>query len=403
MTLTATTELTTARELARRVRDFVDTEIVPVESALWAGGAHACERLEELQRRARQQGLWGIGYPVELGGRGLLLTEYLLVAEQEGRSHFGPAVFGAESLVDAHMLHRFARPEVRERYLLPMVRGEMVPSFGMTEPGRTGSEPSGIRTRASQDDDGTWTVTGHKWFISNAGKASFMSVLARSEGLGKPANTGFSLIVVPTNADGFRVVRTQPVLGQFTGQCEIELSDVRVREHHVVGERGLGMTVVQERLGLARTVRGMHWLGQAQRGFDLMCQRMRRRQMHGGRLSDKQLMHQLVTESYLEISAARALLRRAAGRLESGQRHAVDLSVAKLAASRTAVNVLDRAIQVHGAEGLSDDTPLSSMYRAARATRIYDGADEVHVTTAAHRILKSYVDSDSYDFTDLTD
>lgn len=398
MTMTATNELTTARDIAKRVREFVDNEILPVEASLWTYGG----LLADLQERARAAGLWGTGFPVETGGRGLSLTEYLLVAEQEGRSHFGPAVFGAESLVDAHMLNLYASSEVRERYLLPMVRGEMVPSFGMTEPGTTGSEPSGIRTRARLVD-GSWVVDGSKWFISNARKASFMSVVARTEGLGKPAHAGFSMIVVPTDAPGFTITRSLPVLGQSTGQCELVLDDIRVPEDHLLGERGRGMAVVQQRLGLARTVRGMHWLGLAQRGFDLMCQRMRDRQMHGSRLSDKQLMHQFVTESYLEISAARALLHRAAGWLVAGQLHLVDLSVAKLAASRAAVTVLDRAVQVYGAEGLSDDTPLSSMYRAARATRIYDGADEVHLTTTARRILRSYADSATYEFGDVTD
>jgi acyl-CoA dehydrogenase len=300
-----------------------------------------------------------------------------------------------------HMLDRYASPEVRERFLMPMVRGEAVPSYGMTEPGKTGSEVSGFTTEARFDAE--WcTVRGRKWFISNADRATFITVMARSEGLGKQPKDAFSLVVVPTDAVGYAIVRKLPVLGHFTGQCEIELHNVRVPHSHLVGERGAGLAVVQQRLGLARTVRSMHWLGQAQRGFDLMCKRMRSRRVQAGHLADKQLLSQHVADSYSEISAARALVRRAAARVDQGRPH-IDLGVAKLAASRTAVSVLDRAVQIYGAEGLSDDTPLSVMYRAARSTRIYDGADEVQVSQLAPRILKTYADVDGFDFTDPID
>ncbi|CAM03394.1 acyl-CoA dehydrogenase [Saccharopolyspora erythraea NRRL 2338] len=390
-----------ARELARRVREFVDTHVVPAEPEMFASREVCAELLVELQSKARSQGLWGIGYPASLGGAGLPLTSYLLVAEQEGRSFYGPAVFGAETVVDVHMLDRFATPQVRERFLLPTVRGEAVPSYGMTEPGKTGSEVSGFTTEVRFEPD-RCTVRGRKWFISNADRATFMTVMARSEGLGKHPKDAFSLVVVPTDATGFGIVRELPVLGHFTGQCEVELRDVQVPHSHVVGERGAGLAVVQQRLGLARTVRSMHWLGQAQRGFDLMCRRLRSRRVQGGHLADKQLLGQHVADSYAEISAARALVRRAAARIDQGRLH-VDLGVAKLAASRTAVAVLDRAVQVHGAEGLCDDTPLSVMYRAARSTRIYDGADEVQISQMAPRILKTYADSDGFDFTDPVD
>jgi acyl-CoA dehydrogenase len=395
-------DIQSAREIAGQVRKFVDTEIAPVEGRLLAGGPDSVDLLAHLQGLARERGLWGVGYPVELGGRGLPLSEYLLIGEQEGRSQFGPAVFGTETVVDAHMLSRHGTPTVQERFVHPMARGEASPSYGMTEPGRTGSEAGGLVAQASLAE-GMWTVRGRKWFVSNAVRATFITVVARTSGLGRPANKAFSLIVVPTDADGFRMVRGLPVLGQFTGQGEIELCDVQVPEDYLVGKAGAGMAVVRERLGLARVLRSMHWLGQAQHAYDLMCQRLRDRKLAAGRLGDKQLMQQHVFESYLEISAARALVRRAASRLDAGQSHGPDLSVAKVAASRAISAVLDRAVQVFGAEGLTDDTPLASMFRAARAARIVDGADEVHITMGGYQLLKSTSGTDSMDFTDLQD
>lgn len=389
-------------ELASRVREFVDAHIVPVEHQLLGGGPDAVALLARLQSLARQHGLWGIGYPVELGGLGLSLREYLLVGEQEGRSQLGPVVFGTDTVADAHLLNRHASPAIRERFLVPMIIGDAAPSFGMCEPGRTGSAAIGLHATATLDGR-SWTVRGRKWFVSNAARASFLTTVVRTGGLGLPADRAFSLIIVPTDAPGFRMVRPLPVLGQLTGECEVWLDGITVPADHVVGEAGRGMVLVRQRTALARVLHSMHWLGQAQRGFDLMCQRLRVRPTPGGQLADRQLMQQHVFESYLEISAARALVRRAAARLDTGQSHGPDLSVAKIAASRAAFTVLDRAVQVFGAEGLSDDTPLSSMYRAARATRIMDGPDELHIATSGCQLLSSATDPAGTDFTDPHD
>ncbi|MGH3611892.1 MAG: acyl-CoA dehydrogenase family protein [Pseudonocardia sp.] len=392
----------TAVDLARRVRAFVDGELVPRERELGGGGSEADRCLHELAERARSQGLWAVHRPAELGGRGLSLRDYLLVAEQEGRSIFGPAVLGADVVLDAHMLHRHGSPEVRRRYLEPLLAGEAVPSYGMTEPGRSGSDPSLMVTKADLVD-GTWTVSGRKWWISNAGRAAFTTVVARTEGLGRPPRQGFSMIVVPTDAPGFRVVRPLDVLGAHTGQYEIALDGVRVDADHLLGPRGAGLPVAGERLGLGRMLRAMHWLGQAQRAFDLMCHRLTERATFSGRLADKQLMHQHVFDACTAITSARSLVRSAAAGLDAGRSGATEVSIAKVTAARAVQDVLDRAVQVFGAEGLCGDTPLSAMYRAARSTRILDGPDELHVTTTAHRILKGFADRDTFDFTDTLD
>jgi acyl-CoA synthetase len=381
------------------VRRFTEEEILPHE-ALLTGPAGA-DVLAELQQRARSAGLWGVYYPPELGGAGFSLPQYLAIAEQEGRSLPGPAVFGADATLDVRMLHESGSDYLRATYLAPLAAGTAVASYGMTEPGISGSDASLLRTQA-QLAQGMWTVRGRKWFICRAGRATFTTVVARTEALGQPIRSALSLIVVPADTCGFRVVRSLPTLGLECDQWELELTDARVPEDHLVGQRGRGSAVIGRRLNLGRLLRAMHWLGQAQRAFDLMCLRMRARRTLGGVLADKQLMHQHVFAAYTEICAVRSLLRRAAAVFDAELPTTSDVSAAKVAASRMVNDVLDRAVQVFGAEGLAHPF-LSVAYRMARGTRIYDGPDEIHLTTTAQRILASYDDTAVFDFTDPLD
>ena len=280
------------------VQRFTTEKILPHEMAL--AGPEGPELLAELRQQARAAGLWGLYYPPELGGRGLSLLEYLPLAEQEGRALRGSAVFGADATLDIWMLHESGSERVRREYLGPLAAGSAVASYGMTEPGVTGSDPNLLRTEA-QLAQGMWTVRGRKWFISRAGQATFTTVVARTEALGRPLRNALSLLVVPTDTPGFQVTRPLTTLGIEADQWEIEITNARVPEDHLVGRRGRGTAVIGRRLNLGRLLRAMHWLGQAQRAFDLMCLRLRQRRTLGGVLADKQLMHQHVFTAYTEI------------------------------------------------------------------------------------------------------
>ncbi|MGB8232085.1 MAG: AMP-binding protein, partial [Pseudonocardiaceae bacterium] len=381
------------------VRQFTDEEIVPREALLT--GPDGAAGMADLQRRARSAGLWGLYYPPELGGCGFTLPEYLPIAEQEGRALHGPTVFGADTTLDVRMLHDSGSDRVRREYLLPLAAGTAVASYGMTEPGVSGSDASLMRTQA-QLAQGMWTVHGRKWFTSRGGYATFTTVVARTEALGSSIRNALSLIVVPASTPGFRVVQPLSPLGLEPDQWELEFADARVPEDHLLGQRGRGSAVIRQRLNLGRLLRAMHWLGQAQRAFDLMCLRMRQRRTLGGVLADKQLMHQHVFTAYTEICATRSLLRRAAAIFEADLPATSDVSAAKVAASQMVNDVLDSAVQVFGAEGLLHPF-LSVAHRMARGTRIYDGPDEIHITTTARRILATYDDTNTFSFTDPLD
>ncbi|RST23508.1 acyl-CoA dehydrogenase [Streptomyces sp. WAC04770] len=381
--------------LAHAVRDFVEQEILPAEHLLRAD-THG-KAIRTLRERAREAGLWGLGFPRDLGGAGLSLAGYLLIAEQEGRSEFGPPVLGGDAIVDVRMLHTHAKGRLRERYLEPLVRGDLLASFGMTEPGTAGSHPRALRTAAVADGP-DWVLNGRKWFVSNAGRCDVTLVVARTATADEGAQPSFSVFLVPTEAPGFVRVRPLPVLGQHAGQWEIAFEDLRLPGHHLLGAPGAGMEVASERLGIGRTLRSMHWLGTAQRAFDLMCRRLREREVHGGLLGDQQLMREHAFTAYSSITAARELVLGAAHALDRGGDARVAVSAAKVTASRVAVDVVDRAVQVFGAEGLGDDQPLSAMARRLRATRILDGPDEVHITSAAGRLLRTYATSATFDF-----
>ena len=387
------------RALRDRVREFLDEEVIPAEPELAAAGPAGRDALTALQHKARANGLWALPHPRELGGHGLRLAEYLCISEVEGRSAYGPLVLGSDSLLDALMLQRHAGPEVRERFLEPLVQGGLTPCFGMTEPGRAGSDPSQMITRA-RPDGGGWVIDGRKWFC-RARDADFITVMCRTEPLGVPHAKAFTMFLVPLPSQGFSVVRPLTVLGAEDGHCEVAFDGVRVTARQMIGGRGEGFPVSGERLSLGRTLRAMRWLGQAQRAFDLMCVRLHEREAFGGPLATKQLLQQHVFDSYTDIRSARSQVLRAAGMLDAGRDVYVEVATAKVLASNALYQVLDRAVQIHGAEGLSDRTPLAEMFRWARATRIYDGADELHTHMVAKRILKRYEQHGGYDFSAL--
>ena len=316
--------------------------------------------------------------------------DYVYVNEVQGRSEFGQLALGTFTLQDSLMLHAHASPAQRERWLEPLVRAEISPSFAMTEPEVASSDPTQLRTTATLDGD-EWVVEGHKWFTTGANRAAYTTVMCRTEP-DAPDHAAFSMILVPTDTPGYTIVRETPVLGIRGGHCEVRFDDVRVPADHLLGERGRGFVIAQERLGPGRIFHAMRWLGQAQRAFELLCDRLNARTAFGEPLAAKQLMQQHVFESYAQIQACRLLTLHAAPAVDAGGDARVEIGAIKVVGARMLHDVIDRAVQAHGAAGLTDDTPLSHMYRAARFARIYDGPDEVHIHTVARRLLKAVRD-----------
>ncbi|KAA9152676.1 acyl-CoA dehydrogenase [Amycolatopsis acidicola] len=375
------------RAVRDEVHEFMTTRVEPAEPELTAGGPAAAAKLGSLRAEAKAAGLWALGHPAELGGGGLPFLDYVYVNEVQGRSEWGQLALGTFTLQDSLMLHKHGRARWREKYLEPMVAGEVSPSFAMTEPGVAGSDPTGLRTTATLDGD-HWVIRGRKWFTTGAAQAAYTTVMCRTEPDSAPVHQRFSMIIVPTDTPGYRIVRETPVLGIDGGHYEVSYDDVRVPAENLLGPRGHGFVIAQERLGPGRIFHCMRWLGQAQRAYELMCARLKSRSAFGEPLADKQLMQQHVFESYAAIHSARLMTLAAAGRIDAGEQARVEIAVIKVAGARMLHDVIDRAIQVHGAEGLTDDTPLSRMYRHAREARLYDGPDEVHIQSTARRLLR---------------
>jgi acyl-CoA dehydrogenase len=385
----------------RPVRDavyaFMTERVEPAERVLHEGGPAAVATLAELREEAKKEGLWALGHPLELGGGGLPFLDYVYVNEVQGRSEFGQLALGTYTLQDSLMLHQHASGEQRERYLMPLVRGEISPSFAMTEPDVSSSDPTQIMTRAVLDG-GEWVINGHKWFTTGASQAAYTTVMCRTEGADAPPHLAFSMILVPTGTPGYNIVRETPVLGLHGAHCEVRYQDVRVPAGNLLGPRGQGFGIAQRRLGPGRIFHCMRWLGQAQRAFDLMCRRLHERTAFSEPLAKKQLMREHVFDSYAEIQSARLLTLHAARIVDSGSDGRVEIGAIKVVGARMLHNVIDRAIQVYGAAGLTPDTPLDRMYRHARAGRIYDGPDEVHIDAVGRRVLDVYGAGGNWEF-----
>jgi alkylation response protein AidB-like acyl-CoA dehydrogenase len=384
------------RPIRTDVLRFMTELVEPMEHELHADGIGPGGRLAELQAEAKARGLWALGHPTDLGGGGLPFMDYVFVNEVQGRSTFGQFALGSFTLQDSLMLHRHASGPQKERWLRPLVDGDIWPSFAMTEPAVASSDPTQLQTSAELTA-GEWVLRGMKWFTTGAASAAYTAVMCRTEP-DAPPHRAFSIILVPTDTPGYQIVRDTPVLGVHGGHYEVVYDDVRVPEENLLGGRGEGFAIAQERLGPGRIFHCMRWLGQAQRAFDLMCERLNSRSAFGEPLAAKQLMQQHVFESYAEIQACRLLTLQAARAMDRGEQARVEIGAIKVVGARMLHNVVDRAVQVHGAAGLTDDTPLSMMYREARAGRIYDGPDEVHVHTVARRILKEYRSGPGWDF-----
>ena len=377
----------TGRALRTRMRRFIDEQVVPAEPALAREDGEAAATMRRLKEAAKREGLWALGHPEEIGGGGVPFMPFVFLNEVIGRSHWGQAAVGTLSMQDSIMLHLYGTPEQRRRWLDPLVAGEIYPSVGLTEPEVAGSDPTLMQSTARLDGD-HWVVNAHKWFTSGANHAAFTTIFAITEP-DAPAHGRFSSIIVPTDAPGYEIVRVVPTMGHTGGaHCEIRLTDVRVPKENLLGGRGQGFVVAQKRLGPGRIFHCMRWLGQAERAFELMCQRAKSRFAHGSLLSEKGEIQRYIAESAAEIQAARLMTLDAARAMDEGSEARVEIALIKFWGARMLHNVIDRAIQVHGALGVTGDTPLEFMYREARYARLYDGPDEVHRMVVARRLLK---------------
>lgn len=381
-------------ETRRRVKRFVEDKVYPAEAILDDSSKpeEARAELSRLMAAAKAEGLWALGHPKEIGGQGMPFMDYVYVNEVIGRSQYAMVALGTHSLQDSIMLNLYAAPEWRDRYLKPLVAGEIFPSFAMTEPDVASSDPTQLRTTATLEGD-EWVIRGRKWFTTGAAGAMYTTVMCRTEPDGTPPHKAFSMIVVPTDTPGYRIIRDTPVLGLhhgLSGHYEVAYEEVRVPAANLLGPRGDGFLIAQRRLGPGRIFHCMRWLGQAQRAFDLMCRRLHERTAFGESLADKQLMQKHVFDSAAEIQASRMLTLDAARKIDEGDDARVEIGMIKVVGAQMVHNVIDRAIQVFGAKGLTPDTPLHIMYRHAREARIYDGPDEVHITSVAKRLLKAY-------------
>ena len=375
------------RNLRGRMRRFIDEEVIPREVELLDRDADGRAVLEDLKMSAKAQKLWALGHPEEIGGGGLGFMPFVYLNEIIGRSEFGQVVVGSVSMQDSIMLHLYASPEQRERWLRPLVAGDIYPSVGLTEPEVAGSDPTLMQTTGRLEGD-EWVINGHKWFTSGANRAAFTTVFCRTDP-DAPRHLQFSSVIVPTDTPGYEIVRVIPVMGGEHGShCEVRLNDVRVPRDNLLGPRGKGFVIAQQRLGPGRIFHCMRWLGQAQRAFELMCQRANRRFAHGSLLAEKGEIQRYVAESAAQIQACRLMTLDAARVMDGGGEARVEISLIKFYGAQMLHDVIDRAIQVHGALGLTADTPLERMYRDARGGRMYDGPDEVHRMVVARRLLK---------------
>jgi acyl-CoA dehydrogenase len=388
-------------ELRARVRSFMEEHVYPNEPALDREDQVADALVARLRELVKERGLWAPHLPPEAGGSNGSFLAYAFLNEEIGRSLWAQLVFGCQApdAGNAEILWQFGTDEQKERWLRPLVAGEVRSFFSMTEPEVSGSDPTGLRTRAVRDGD-EWVIDGHKWFSSGAEGASFGIVMAVTDPDAEPHRRA-TQILVPADAAGIEI-RPVPVMGHrghgWTTHCEVRYSGVRVPVENTLGDVGDGFRIAQKRLGPGRIHHVMRWLGQMQRAFELMCSYALDREAFGGPLAEKQTVQNWIADSAAEIQACRLMTLDAAHKIDQGGEARVEISLIKFYAARALNEVIDCAVQVHGARGLTGETPLASMLTQARGARIYDGPDEVHRMVVARRILKAFAGGDGWRF-----
>lgn len=377
---------------------FVREEIWPLET-LELDRGQLDGALRPLQERVRERGLWAAHLPPQLGGQGFGQVRLGLMHEILGTTPYGPIAFGCQppDSGNAELLALAGSMEQRDRWLTPLLAGDLRSAFSMTEPDVAGADPTMIQTRAVLDP-GTdeWVIDGHKWFSTNASVAGLLIVMCVTDPDARPHQRA-SMLLVPADTPGVAILRDVPTMerpdeqfGQPGGHAEIAYESVRVPAANLLGARGDGFGLAQQRLVPGRIHHCMRWLGVARRAFDMLCERATYRVSHGSRLADKQTVQNWVADSAAQLQAARLMTLHAAWRIDTEGSAAArtDVSMVKFHGAQVLHDVIDRALQVHGALGYSTDMPLEAMYRYARGARLYDGPDEVHRRAVARQILR---------------
>lgn len=379
-------------EMQKQLSEFMEQYVYPNEANADEHAGLDPEIEKDLQNKVKSRGWWAPHMSKEEGGMGTSVVNLGLMNEIIGRSPIGPRIFGcaAPDAGNAELLHIAGTTEQKEKYLKPLVAGDIRSCFAMTEPEVAGSDPTGLLTSAVRDGE-TWVINGHKWFITGAIGSQFAITMAVTNPTAKPHQRA-SMIIVPTDTPGFNIIRDIDVMGSggLGGHCEIRFQDCRVPVTNLLGKEGEGFHLAQKRLGPGRIQHCMRWLGIAQRSFELMCKRALKRISFGEPLANKQSVQNWIADSAAELNAARLMTLHAAWKMDQGDEARVEVSLIKFYGAKVLHDVIDRAIQVHGALGFSKDTPLEAFYRGARAARIYDGVDEVHRMVVARKILADF-------------
>ncbi len=381
------------------IREFVDRELIPFEHEFVKKEFRdMLGVLDEKRQMVKQMELWAPNHPKEYGGMGLDLMEHALVSEELGRTPLGHFVFNCQApdAGNIEILHKYGTKEQKEEYLRPLIEGKIRSCFSMTEVELPGSNPVMMDTTAVKDGS-DYVINGQKWYTSSADGAKFAIVMAVTNQDESPYMRA-SMIIVPIDTPGFNLVRNIPVMGHegsdYASHAEILYQSCRVPQKNLLGPEGWGFVIAQERLGPGRIHHCMRWLGICARSYELMCSRAAKRLISpdGKTLASKQIIQSWVAESAADIQAARLMTLHAAWKIETeGAKAARDeIGLIKFVVANTMQRVVDRALQVHGGLGMTDDTILAYFYRHERAARIYDGADEVHKVSFGRRALKAY-------------
>ncbi|HEY9558061.1 MAG TPA: acyl-CoA dehydrogenase family protein [Acidimicrobiales bacterium] len=401
-------------DIRMRTAEIVNEWILPNEASLWGLGRNgevsdqdrrqAIQLREEIKEVVYKAGLWAPHLPAEYGGMGLDFLAHAYMNEVLAYGIGAAALFGvvAPNSGNQSILVKYGTEEQKQKWLMPLIDGEMESGFSMTEPANAGSDPRSLTTSAVLDGD-HWVINGHKWFTSNGIDADFFIVMARvadSDEAAKRREGTMAQFIVPAATKGVEIVRGVGVWGRSASDhCEIVYDDVRIPKENILGRVGDGHQAAQDRLGAGRVFHCMNSIGQMWRAFDLMAERALTREVHGGLLKDKQFVQGFIADSYIDIQAARLMTIHAAEKVDQGLQAArTDISAIKIAVPAAYSRVVDRAIQVWGAAGVSNDLPLASMYLGARTLRIADGPDEVHKVLIAKNVLGAYDEGQSWDF-----